>query len=80
MRGAGDDVPGQEGGSCGVVPGKGAALVPLLMRMLDRCKRGRRVVRNAEDAVSTIPGVLLHMTRILELLLTLVGHPGILVP
>ena len=54
---------------------EGAALVP---RLLERYKRGRRVVGNAEDTVSAVSGVLLHMTRISKLRLPLAGHPGML--
>ena len=56
----------------------GAALVSLLLLLLERCERGCRVIGSAEEAVSAISGVLLHMTRISELRLPLTGHPGML--
>lgn len=55
----------------------GAALVPLLLRLLERCEKGRKVI-NAEATISNISRILLHMTRISELRVPLVGHPGML--
>lgn len=54
----------------------GAALVPLLLRLLERCEKGRKVL--AEACICNISKVLLHMTRISELRIPLVGHPGML--
>ncbi|KAL7466523.1 hypothetical protein ACHAXS_011453 [Conticribra weissflogii] len=54
----------------------GAALVPLLLRLLERCEKGRKVL--ADECISNISKVLLHMTRISELRMPLVGHPGML--
>ena len=54
----------------------GAALVPLLMRLLDRCENGRKVM--AEATIANISRILLHMTRISELRVPLVGHQGML--
>ncbi|KAL7529735.1 hypothetical protein ACHAXR_003129, partial [Thalassiosira sp. AJA248-18] len=57
----------------------GAALVPLLLRLLERCEKGRKVVSaNAEATIGNISRILLHMTRISELRVPLVGHPGML--
>lgn len=55
----------------------GAALVPLLLRLLERCEKGRKVI-SAEATISNISRILLHMTRISELRVPLVGHPGML--
>eukprot|EP00970_Alexandrium_tamarense_P006096 scaffold1022_cov196-Alexandrium_tamarense.AAC.19 len=54
----------------------GAALVPLLLRLLERCERGRKTL--AEASISNISKILLHMTRISELRIPLVGHQGML--
>mmetsp|Transcript_12218 Transcript_12218/g.28783 ORF Transcript_12218/g.28783 Transcript_12218/m.28783 type:complete len:757 (+) Transcript_12218:409-2679(+) len=54
----------------------GAALVPLLLRLLDRCENGRKVM--AEAIIANISRILLHMTRISELRVPLVGHQGML--
>ena len=54
----------------------GAALVPLLLRLLDRCEKGRKVM--AEAIIANISRILLHMTRISELRVPLVGHQGML--
>ena len=55
----------------------GAALVPLLLRLLERYEKGRKVI-NAEGTIENISRILLHMTRISELRALLVGHPGML--
>jgi len=55
----------------------GAALVPLLLRLLERCEKGRKVI-NSEATIGHISRILLHMTRISELRVPLVGHPGML--
>ena len=54
----------------------GAALVPLLLRLLERCEKGRKTL--AEACIGNICKVLLHMTRISELRVALVGHSGML--
>lgn len=60
----------------------GAALVPLLLRLLERFERGhhsrKAVSPVAEATVSNISRILLHMTRISELRVPLAGHPGML--
>ena len=56
----------------------GAALVPLLLRLLERCEKDGRKVMSAEGTISNISRILLHMTRISELRVPLVGHPGML--
>mmetsp|Transcript_5738 Transcript_5738/g.13038 ORF Transcript_5738/g.13038 Transcript_5738/m.13038 type:complete len:900 (-) Transcript_5738:273-2972(-) len=57
----------------------GAALVPLLLRLLERCEKGRKVISaSAEATIGNISRILLHMTRISELRVPLVGHPGML--
>jgi len=53
----------------------GAALVPLLLRLLDRCEVGRNVL--AEATIEHISRILLHMTRISELRVPLANHPGL---
>ena len=55
----------------------GAALVPLLLRLLERCEKGRKVI-SAEATIGHISRILLHMTRISELRVPLAGHPGML--
>ncbi len=52
----------------------GAALVPLLLRLLDRCEIGRKVL--AEATIEHISRILLHMTRISELRVPLANHQG----
>eukprot|EP00986_Skeletonema_menzelii_P005888 scaffold2205_cov141-Skeletonema_menzelii.AAC.3 len=54
----------------------GPALVPLLLRLLDRCELGRKVL--AEVTIEHISRILLHMTRISELRVPLANHPGFL--
>jgi len=54
----------------------GSALVPLLLRLLDRCEVGRNVL--AEATIEHISRILLHMTRISELRVPLANHPGML--
>lgn len=58
----------------------GAALVPLLLRLLGGCEMGRgKVTGSAEATVASVSRVLLHMTRISELRVPLVAHhPGML--
>jgi hypothetical protein len=53
----------------------GAALVPLLLRLLERCEVGRKVL--AEATIEHISRILLHMTRISELRVPLVTHQGL---
>ncbi|KAL9180309.1 hypothetical protein ACHAXT_008279 [Thalassiosira profunda] len=55
----------------------GAALVPLLLRLLERCEKGRKAM-GSEATIGAISKILLHMTRISELRVPLVGHPGML--
>lgn len=54
----------------------GSALVPLLLRLLDRCEVGRNVL--AEATIEHISRILLHMTRISELRVPLANLPGML--
>ena len=51
--------------------------MPLLLRLLDRYEKGRKVI-NAEGTISNISRILLHMTKISELRVILVGHAGML--
>ena len=53
----------------------GAALVPLLLRLLERCEVGRNIL--AETTIEHISRILLHMTRISELRVPLAGHQGL---
>jgi len=53
----------------------GAALVPLLLRLLERCEVGRKVM--AEATIEQISRILLHMTRVSELRVPLVTHQGL---
>mmetsp|Transcript_21326 Transcript_21326/g.46295 ORF Transcript_21326/g.46295 Transcript_21326/m.46295 type:complete len:889 (+) Transcript_21326:172-2838(+) len=55
----------------------GAALVPLLLRKVAGYEKGRKVI-TAEVTIANISRILLHMTRISELRVPLVGHPGML--
>ena len=59
----------------------GAALVPLLLRLLERCEKveRRKVVGvSSEATIANISRILLHMTRISDLRILLVGHAGML--
>lgn len=53
----------------------GAALVPLLIRLLDRYEVGQKVL--AEATIEHISKILLHMTRISELRVPLASHQGL---
>lgn len=55
----------------------GATLVPLLLRLLERCEKNRKVISTGET-ISHISRTLLHLTRIPELRVLLAGHPGML--
>ena len=58
----------------------GAALVPLLLRLLERCEGGggRRSTASAEPTVTHVSRTLLHMSRISQLRVPLAGHPGMM--
>lgn len=56
----------------------GAALVPLLLRLLDGCEGGRRATASAESTVSHVSRTLLHMSRISQLRVPLASHPGMM--
>lgn len=58
----------------------GAALVPLLLRLLEGCEGdGRRnTTSTAEATIAHVSRVLLHMSRISQLRVPLVGHPGMM--
>jgi hypothetical protein len=56
----------------------GAALVPLLLRLLERCEDGRRVTASTESIVTHVSRTLLHMSRISQLRVPLAGHPGMM--
>jgi hypothetical protein len=56
----------------------GAALVPLLLRLLERCESGRRVTASTESIVTHVTWTLLHMSRISQLRVPLAGHPGMM--
>ena len=49
--------------------------LPLLMRLLDRCKKGHKVIKD-KGTISNISRILLHIMRISELRVLLVGHMG----
>ncbi|KAL7427886.1 hypothetical protein ACHAXH_001685 [Discostella pseudostelligera] len=55
----------------------GATLVPLLLRLLERCEKNRKVISTG-DTISHISRTLLHLTRIPELRVFLAGQPGML--
>ena len=58
----------------------GAALVPLLLRLLERCEGGggRRLTASVEPTVTHVSRTLLHMSRISQLRVPLAGHPGMM--
>jgi hypothetical protein len=54
----------------------GAAVVPLLLRLLERCESGN--MRNADVSIMNITKVLLYFSRVPSLRLPLVRHQGLL--
>ena len=54
----------------------GSAIVPMLLRLLERCESGN--MKHADVSILNITKVLLYFSRVTELRVTLVRHQGLL--